>query len=215
MKYKLYFFAFFIAIIWGGAAFGACIPLAAGETTCDDRGGYPYLCGTQCCDAPQCTTGSGFGRDPSCSTLSSTGNDTSITNHSAPTGYGTAIAKTYSTSCTCPTLSGYTDINTQLSTTRCITSFSYTSCKPGYYLFNNYCMACPNGGTSDDGNTAGMTSCYLPSNQTVTDASGTYIWQNNCNYQTSNDSMELPGGSDSGDQNQGVTGGGNNVAPQP
>ncbi len=59
---------------------------------------------------------------------------------------------------------------------------TYTSCKPGYYLSNGWCRACPNGGTSADKNTGGISDCYLAAGTTVTDISGTYSVTADCPY---------------------------------
>lgn len=58
----------------------------------------------------------------------------------------------------------------------------YTACKPGYYLENNYCYACPDGGTSADKNTGGITDCYLPAGQAYSDTAGEWSYSENCYY---------------------------------
>lgn len=58
----------------------------------------------------------------------------------------------------------------------------YTACKPGYYLENDYCYACPNGGTSADKNTGGITDCYLPAGQVYSDTAGEWSYSDNCHY---------------------------------
>ncbi len=62
------------------------------------------------------------------------------------------------------------------------TTKTYTSCKPGYYLSGVACQSCPNGGTSADKNTGGVTACYLPSGTTGSDSTGSYTYTANCYY---------------------------------
>ena len=59
---------------------------------------------------------------------------------------------------------------------------SYIMCKPGYYLNNGVCSACPESGTSADRNKTGITECYLPSGTTGNDATGSYEYTNDCHY---------------------------------
>lgn len=63
---------------------------------------------------------------------------------------------------------------------------TYTACKPGYYLSVDICLRCPSSGgvygTTADNNTGGITSCYLPSGTTGSDASGNFIYIGNCYY---------------------------------
>ncbi|HBP26549.1 MAG TPA: hypothetical protein DD611_00975 [Alphaproteobacteria bacterium] len=62
------------------------------------------------------------------------------------------------------------------------TDKSYTACKPGYYLNNGVCSACPESGTSADRNKTGITECYLPSGTTGNDATGSFEYTNDCHY---------------------------------
>lgn len=63
---------------------------------------------------------------------------------------------------------------------------TYTACKPGYYLSGTSCMRCPSSGgvfgTTADNNTGGITSCYLPSGTTGSDATGSFTYTGNCYY---------------------------------
>lgn len=58
----------------------------------------------------------------------------------------------------------------------------YTACKPGYYLENKNCVACPDGGTSADQNKSGISDCYLQSGTSVSDGTGIFKYNENCNY---------------------------------
>lgn len=58
----------------------------------------------------------------------------------------------------------------------------YTSCKPGYYKSGNSCNACPNGGTSPDKNTGGISNCRLPAGTVGSDSTGTYKYVSDCYY---------------------------------
>lgn len=71
------------------------------------------------------------------------------------------------------------------------TDKSYTACKSGYYLTevididsqkSGMCLSCPESGTSADKNSGSITSCYLPSGTTGSDATGTYEYTNDCYY---------------------------------
>ncbi|HIS70872.1 MAG TPA: hypothetical protein IAD02_02680 [Candidatus Enterousia intestinigallinarum] len=63
-----------------------------------------------------------------------------------------------------------------------VTGTVYSSCKPGYYLSSNNCIACPNGGTSADKNSGGITDCYLPSGTTGSDSTGNFTYTADCHY---------------------------------
>lgn len=62
------------------------------------------------------------------------------------------------------------------------TTKTYTACKPGYYLTNGNCVACPDGGTSDDNNNAGITACYLSAGTASDDNTGEYTYTGDCPY---------------------------------
>lgn len=64
---------------------------------------------------------------------------------------------------------------------------TYTSCKSGYYLKSGNCIKCPSAEsmatgstvTSANGNSNGISDCYLPSG-VYTDSTGTYDTGGNC-----------------------------------
>ncbi len=70
------------------------------------------------------------------------------------------------------------------------TTYTYVSCKAGYYLMNGKCHACPNiipGGdtvtpTSPDKNTNGIDDCYVNQTKTYTNTIGTYQQTTNCTF---------------------------------
>lgn len=62
------------------------------------------------------------------------------------------------------------------------TTKTYTACKPGYYLADGNCAACPDGGTSADSNSSGITACYLPMGTASDDNTGEYTYTGDCPY---------------------------------
>ncbi len=63
---------------------------------------------------------------------------------------------------------------------QCTETTVYTACKPGYYLTNGDCVACPIenniAGTTVDKNTGNKTSCHIPSGTSATDITGTFTY---------------------------------------
>ena len=63
---------------------------------------------------------------------------------------------------------------------------TYYACKPGYYLASGNCVRCPSSGgvygTTPDNNTGGITSCYIPSGNSGSDATGSFTYTENCYY---------------------------------
>lgn len=66
-----------------------------------------------------------------------------------------------------------------------IESITY-SCYAGYYLDGENCVRCPSSGgiygTTVDGNTGDITSCYIPSGTTSSDTSGSFSYTADCHY---------------------------------
>lgn len=62
------------------------------------------------------------------------------------------------------------------------TTKTYTSCNAGYYLSSGDCKICPGPGTSATDNANDITSCYVPSGQSLKDSAGIYTYTKDCYY---------------------------------
>ncbi|MBQ8294238.1 MAG: hypothetical protein IJX89_02530 [Alphaproteobacteria bacterium] len=91
-----------------------------------------------------------------------------------------------------------------IATTYCNAKATYTSCNAGYYLSGGNCVACEKGtykdsvgtdsscsdcpslggvaGTTSSAGTTSRTLCFIPSDSSVSDSSGTYIFTSDCFY---------------------------------
>lgn len=57
------------------------------------------------------------------------------------------------------------------------------TCAKNQYLEDEECKDCPDGGTAPEGNVGGITSCYIPAQQVITDEYGnTFYYSSDCSW---------------------------------